>query len=134
MTRKKFWDITGMFLSGLCVIHCLALPLIVIFLPAITTAFIPDEGLVHGILFFLIIGVAGLAFIPGYRFHRKFQPLIWLSGGLMLLTFATFFAHDFGHYLEPIFAIPGSICIIMAHYLNHKSCKHMCGEHQHRFC
>jgi chromate transport protein ChrA len=128
--NKTSWDTVGIILSILCIIHCVALPIIILLLPAIATAFIPDECWVHNILFFLIITVAVLAFVPGYRFHRRTKPLCWLACGVSILFFATFFAHDLGHHFEPILAIVGSLCIITAHYLNHKSCKH-CEKHQH---
>jgi len=129
--KKPSWDIIGILVSGLCVVHCVALPILVIFLPAIVTAFLPEEDLTHKILFSLIIGVAALAFIPGYKFHKQIKPLMWLAVGMVMLIIATFFMHDFyGHQLEPVCAIAGSLCIITAHYLNHRSCKHCC-QHQH---
>jgi uncharacterized membrane protein YdjX (TVP38/TMEM64 family) len=130
--KKVTWDTAGILVSILCIIHCVALPLLVIFLPALSTAFLPEEALVHKVLFCMIIAVAALAFVPGYTFHKQIKPLFWLAVGLLLLIFATFFAHELlGHQSEPILAISGSLAVITAHYLNHKSCKHKCNSHQH---
>jgi hypothetical protein len=127
----KNLDYVGIAMSVLCIVHCVAGPLILFFLPAFATAFLTEEVFVHQVLFGLIILVAIFSFIPGYRLHKQRLPLGLFGAGLILLAFATFFAHDISHELEPAFAIIGSLFIVSAHYFNHKSCHHSCGEHTH---
>jgi len=125
------YDRIGIVMSILCILHCAAAPILLFFLPAVATAFLSEEAFVHRTLYGLILLVAVFSFIPGYRIHKRLKPFAFFFIGLGCLTFATFFAHDISHALEPVFAIVGSIFIVSAHYFNHKSCQHSCGEHTH---
>ncbi len=123
-----------MLISGLCVVHCIAVPLVIVLFPAIGLQIFPQEDLTHAVLFAFILGTAGLAFVSGYRVHGQWQPVAWLVVGLIIVSFATFFVHrTMGHMWEPIFAIAGSLCLIRAHYLNHtcKKCLEDHAEHHH---
>lgn len=128
MTEK--FDKLGIFFSILCVIHCALAPMILFFIPAFSTLWATDEDNLHQILYGLILLTAVLAFIPGYRIHRKLKPLTLFIFGFCVLTVATFYVHEINHEYESYTAILGSIFLVGAHYQNHKSCKH-CHEHQH---
>lgn len=123
------WDLWGIIISAACVLHCMAIPMIILIFPAVGLELFPREDMTHAVLLAFILGVAGLAFISGYRVHGRWQPVVWLIAGLVLVIFATFFVHrEFGHSWEPVFAIAGSVCLIRAHYLNHH-CKKCDREH-----
>lgn len=123
------WDRIGISLSGLCIIHCLCLPLAIIVAPAIGSFFLDDYT--HVLLFFLILISVGAAFIPGYQLHRKLHPIACAFLGFSLIAFATFFSHSwFGHAWESPIAICGSLFLIFAHWLNHRS-KHLCAKCKH---
>lgn len=132
--KLKGWDFWGVVISAACVVHCLAIPTVIILFPALGYSFFPQEDLTHALLFAFILGVAGLAFVTGYRVHGQWRPVAWLVAGLVLVFFATFFAHRLlGHMWEPAFAILGSLCLIRAHYLNHhcRKCEHDHVKHDH---
>lgn len=117
--------------SGLCVIHCIAVPVVLLLMPALSDSFIPREDITHAVLLGFILGIAGISFVSGYKVHGKWQPVAWMVVGVILVLVATFFAHDYlGHYWEPFIAIAGSLALIRAHYLNHhcKKCDHV---HEH---
>lgn len=131
MQKTSKWDFWGVIISGLCVIHCLAVPIILLIFPAISREILPQEDITHAVLLAFILGVAGVAFISGYRVHGQWRPVFWLVAGLILIVFATFIVHGFfGHVWEPVFAIAGSLCLIRAHYLNHQ-CKRCEKVHEH---
>lgn len=126
---RKLFDFVGALTSFLCIIHCVSLPLLIVFVPSMASYF-SDEGVAHYMLYSVAIVAALLSIAPGYRMHLKKAPLIWLGAGLASLGLATF-AHDYlGHDYEPFIAVFGSLLIIRAHYLNHKLCHH-CHEHNH---
>jgi hypothetical protein len=128
MRKVSGWDFWGMLISVVCVIHCLAIPIILLLFPLLSRELLPQEDMTHAILLGFILGVGGIAFITGYRVHGQWRPVAWLVAGLGLAVFATFFVHDkLGHTWEPIFAIGGSLCLARAHYLNHqcKKCEHV---------
>ncbi|RME16303.1 MAG: MerC domain-containing protein [Bdellovibrio sp.] len=122
--HRALWDRLGVFVSGLCIIHCLSLPILLAFFPQIKKKFFPKEDFTHMILLAFILGFAGAAFLSGYHVHGEKKPVIFMSIGVLIVIFATYFAHNLlGHYWEPVLAIIGSLFLIYAHILNHKHCK-----------
>ncbi|MEQ1664997.1 MAG: MerC domain-containing protein [Bdellovibrionales bacterium] len=131
MRKKLNWDFWGVLVSGLCMVHCIAVPIVILLFPALGMELVPREDLTHVFLFAFILGVAGVAFISGFRVHGKWQPVFWLIAGMIFVIYATFFAHrQLGHMWEPVFAIIGSLFLIRAHILNHR-CKKCEREHAH---
>lgn len=133
LKKLSGWDLWGAIISFACILHCMAVPLVLLVYPAFGREFLPQEDVTHAVLLAFILGVAGLAFVSGYRVHGKWQPVAWLVAGLMLAVFATFFVHRYlGHNWEPAFAIAGSLCLIRAHYLNHhcKKCENVHRAHE----
>jgi len=135
---KLVWDKVGAAISGLCVIHCVLLPIGLLLLPALSTYLPLLETKVHLILLGLVLAAAGMSFIPGYRVHKHLLPLGLSTAGITSLIFAGTLVHDLlGHRWEPPFAILGSLLLIVAHWVNHSKCKscvthtseHSCGRH-----
>lgn len=121
--KNYTWDWAGIFLSGLCIIHCLFVPVVFLVFPIWGHEFIPAEDKTHAFLLAFILGIAGVAFFSGYRVHGQKRPVVWMAAGMSLIIYASFFAHDqLGHLWEPFVAIIGSLALIRAHILNHR-CK-----------
>ena len=97
MNRQRTLDALAVSLSGLCLIHCLALPLALTLFPIFASTMV-DEALFHGVLYLVVLPTSCLAFILGYR-HHKDRTLIMLGGtGLFILGVAAVVGHDlFGH-------------------------------------
>lgn len=125
MNYASHWDKLGIAGSGLCLVHCLALPVMVGILPSMGLAFLADES-VHEILAFASIAFAGLAFIPGYRRHQDKRVLVLMSVGLALILFATWGGAlvDLHRASETMLSIVGSLLLISAHLMNHTFCRH----------
>lgn len=133
---NKNWDIAGIFISGLCVVHCIAVPLILFLAPTLSASLFPSEDMTHVVLLAFILGIAGVAFVSGFRVHGQWRPVVWMAIGMVLVIYATFFAHSqLGHFWEPVIAIVGSLALVRAHYLNHhcKKCEedHQVHDHEH---
>ena len=128
---RKFFDFCGMTLSILCVIHCIAMPILLFLVPTFAVTYLGEDEWFHQIALVVIAIAAILAFVPGFKLHKKLSPILWFAGGIFFLLFSAFFAHDLiGHEYEPIVAIMGSILLVRAHYMNHKLCNH-CHDHKH---
>jgi hypothetical protein len=131
--KTDSWDFAGIFISGLCVVHCLAVPLVLFVIPTLGHSLFPSEDITHVVLLAFILGTAGIAFVSGYRVHGQWRPVAWMAVGVLIIIYATFFAHrQLGHFWEPIVAIIGSLALVRAHYLNHhcKKCDHAHTHHQ----
>lgn len=122
-------DEVGFIASGLCAIHCAAMPFIIIFLSLYGLEFFADPAV--EILFIttsLLIGT--LTFRHGYfRHHKKLYPFLVFASGLLIVLLGHLFIHrhsDQGlHDVSAVFFITpaGALLIGIGHYLNRKLSK-----------
>lgn len=116
-------DKTAVSLSLLCAIHCLAMPLLVVLMPAIAGMFIADE-VFHIWLAFAVIPVSVYALTMGCKKHKRYQLLIIGGIGVAILLSAPIVGHDFlGETWEKILTAIGAVIIAFAHVLNFRECK-----------
>ncbi len=112
-----FLDRLGISASILCIVHCLATPVLVIFMPLLGGTF--AHGWFHLVIAALIIPVAVLALWRGYRLHHRIQVLYLGGLGLILICLAL--------GLDPSYEIPlmvaAGVLLASAHYLNLKICQ-----------
>ena len=83
--RPRLADLTGIFLSLTCLIHCLALPLAILIAPALSRWIALPEG-VHAAILLLALPAAVIAMRDGWRRHRRLSPAILAATGLGLLA------------------------------------------------
>lgn len=109
----------GMWITSLCALHCLLLPILIPLAPLIASNFVASEWFERGILSFsILIGFAAL-FIGFHQYHRQLYPIYSLAlGGLIYWN-----KHVFGEAYEPITIAVGAILIIVAHVANVRLCK-----------
>ena len=133
-------DKLGIWVSSLCALHCLALPVLVPLLPLIGSSFFAQAWFERTILTFsLIVGavapltsataptiltfsliVGAVALVSGaIRYHGKYYPLALLfSGG------AIYWHKDiFGHHYEPFTIAIGAALIVAGHWVNMRLCR-----------
>ena len=110
------WDKLGIFASAACLVHCLALPLLIPLLPAL--ALVPHTG-VHALLLLPIIGLSLLALLPGYRRHRSRFVGAAALAGITLCTIAVG-AEALFHIesLDVPFTVVGGMLLVGAHIAN----------------
>jgi MerC mercury resistance protein len=78
------WDLLGISLSALCMVHCLALPLIIASLPALRLSWLADRNF-HLCLAAVAAVIGATSFIGGYFDHgRVLIPAIGILGLTML--------------------------------------------------
>lgn len=115
---KTMWDKIGVGLSGLCLVHCLILPLVAMMLPWLG-GWIEDER-VHQIFAAVTVPVAAIALIPGFLRHRRWPTLALGLGGASLLLLGAL-GHDLiGHSWEHIATVFGGLCLVIAHLANYR--------------
>lgn len=122
MSKKKLHK-TGIWLSFLCTIHCLAMPFVVTAMPFLGETFV-DETAEHA----LIIGsifLAAYLLVRDYRLHLNKMPLFLLAIAAFLNLIGIFAVP---HTLETPFVISGALLLAAAYYINwkksHVSCSH----------
>lgn len=85
----NYRDGLGVAASVLCAIHCAAMPFVIGFLPLFGLSFLADPAF-HQWMVAICLGLALVAFIPGWRRHRRWTPTIIGLAGLSLISFAAF--------------------------------------------
>ena len=112
--------------SVVCALHCLLLPIAVIFLPAISTTFLGSEDF-HKSLLFFVIPSSVIALSLGCKMHGKYNVYFYGIFGITTLLFAAFFGHDyFGENGETILTLLGASIVSFGHFKNQKLCADCC--------
>jgi hypothetical protein len=117
-------DKAGIFVSVLCLIHCIALPVALPLLQMIglqASLNVSTNETLHLILAFLLLGIGGFAFFIGYIRHRAIMPLLLGVFGTSLLFVGALnprllLSESESHALT-IFA---TFVLIFAHWKNRK--------------
>lgn len=116
-------DNLGIFASTLCLIHCMAMPFIIAFLPFLGLQFLEGE-LAHRVIALFVFAFAIFAIGPGYMQHRRKQVLIATILGLTLVAAALLVAGPiFGEQYELPFITTGNLILVITHLRNRKLCQ-----------
>ncbi len=113
LSARSRFDAIGIALSVLCLIHCLALPLIA----TGALAWAASERVHVGLTIALAVVVLAVA-LPGYRRHRQPVVPLLLVSGLALLVGAVVLGEGIGEQGETILTILGSLALVAGHVLN----------------
>jgi uncharacterized membrane protein YfcA len=117
------WDRAGGIASGACIIHCLFLPLLVAFVPGLVH-FLPTSEYAHRFLILVLLFIGTLAFLSGYRIHKKKIVLLFMLSGLSVISLGAFIGDAIAsHIAETTITTFGSIILIVAHRINRTFCK-----------
>lgn len=135
--NKQLSDKLSICLSICCILHCIALPAIVLLIPSVASFWINDEN-VHIVLVLLAIPISLFAMGKSLRKHNSYKCISLAVLGLILLVVAIFMhdigfggehGHDehghnehggLGEMLEIIFTVLGGLVLLAAHLLNIK--------------
>lgn len=116
-------DVCAVTLSSLCVLHCLALPVLIVLVPSLAVLPIAEEKF-HFFLVFLVIPVSISALYLGCRRHRRWAVLFWGLTGVGVLILTALYGHEFlGEKGEKIMTVAGAALIAVSHILNFRLCR-----------
>jgi len=116
---NKNLDQIGLFLSGMCAVHCLLTPFLIALVPILK--FLDEEGHFHEYMAVFVLPVAIFAFWRGFRIHGN--GLVFLLGfpGLFLLLFSLWvpeYQVFQGFSLAQTMTTAGGILLICGHLFN----------------
>jgi glucan phosphoethanolaminetransferase (alkaline phosphatase superfamily) len=134
-TSKNYTDKIGMFLSGLCVIHCLLTPIAIVLIGTGWLLSIAASPWFHIVLFLPVLLLVITSIAPTAWRSKSFAALSSALVGLIMMASAMFM-HNHGHpghAQEPYLSILGALLVFFGHWLNFRQCKHgeMCPS-QHK--
>ena len=133
------FDRFAILLSGICAIHCIALPIVASLIPLLSVTIQHGHALhefwFHQFILLFILPVSVIALISGFRVHHQLVPIIVSSFGLLILVGVAVFAeylvshHLLPHDGETMVTVFGGLVHAVGHVLNlmasrklHKPC------------
>ena len=109
-------DRAAIALSGLCVLHCLATPLLLVLLPFAGQL---SANHFHLQMLALVVPASSVALGLGFRRHRNTGIVFaGLAGMLLLFAGATWAHTEIGIAADRMFTIAGSSILAIAHFYN----------------
>ncbi|MBT3623579.1 MAG: MerC domain-containing protein [Gammaproteobacteria bacterium] len=124
-------DAAAVVLSGVCLLHCLALPVALTVLPIVNVTLL-DESTFHLIMMAVILPISIIALTIGCRQHKDKLTLVLGSVGLGILTITAIFGHELlGLTGERIVTSIGGLILAAAHIQNYLCCRNDNCAHEH---
>ncbi len=139
MLQKEFSALSSyqkisIWLSSVCLIHCLITPFIIVLLPSVSSF---ADGWVESALIAAVIPISLVAFMPIWWRHKNWNRLIELSLGITLVLVAQWisFGHehhslfDFEGFSELVLMVSGTGLIAYATFRNRRHTHHCHNPH-----
>lgn len=109
-------DRMAIWLSGLCVLHCIASTLILASMVSVGTALLNPAF--HEVGLVVAIGLGLAVLVTGARSHRGILPITVGGSGLVIMAYALTLPHD---YREVIATVIGLAIVALGHELNRRA-------------
>ncbi|MBJ7439165.1 MAG: MerC domain-containing protein [Sphingopyxis sp.] len=131
--RPRFADLLGITLSLTCLVHCLALPLLILLAPALGTWIAMPEW-VHAAILMLALPAATLAMKDGWRRHGRALPALLAATGVGFLAVGVAAHEGWMALADPetadrLLTSTGAVALVTAHLINwrwrHDYLKHL---------
>jgi MerC mercury resistance protein len=111
-------------MSTLCLIHCLALPMLLAAVPVLAASLhLPAD--LHRWLLLFALPSSSIALLSGCRVHRKPGPLLVGLAGLALMATGALLLE--GSPREVPVSVAGSLLLVAAHLANWRARHRHCG-------
>lgn len=122
-------DKAAVALSGLCLVHCLLLPLVIALFPVFGERLLPHETF-HQLILIVVVPTTVIALGLGVWRHRCPRVAGLGLAGIMLLAAAAFIVHTLaGESLERWVTVAGGLLLASAHWRNYRLSRTL---HTHR--
>jgi len=118
MSSSHYFDRIAIALSGVCIVHCLAVPLLAAVLP-IAFAGLDEDLHFHEWMLWGVVPTSLFGLGMGLRYHRrKWIPTLG-AVGLVIVAYAAIVAHGaWAWWQELSLSIIGSVLLVAAHWRN----------------
>ena len=129
--ERALLDTAAVILSGICMLHCLALPVVLTIFPIFSVALL-DEQTFHLVMLVFILPVSLVALTIGCRQHKDRLTIVLGTTGLGVLMFTDVFGHEaFAFTGERIITSIGGLILASAHIQNYRCCRRDDCDHEH---
>jgi hypothetical protein len=130
---NKIWDKVGICASGLCLVHCIATPALLLAFPASTMSFLGAELVheIHEIFAVIVVASILIAVYPTCRKHGHKDIITIALAGVSLVLSAVFMHDLMSENVSHGLTVLGSIFLIWAHVRNMKVRHGKCTSKSH---
>jgi len=110
-------------LSGLCLVHCLLLPFVIVALPLLAQF---NETHFHAQMLIVVVPVSLFAFAIAFRRHRNKAIIAWGVAGIAIMFIGGTVAHaNYGNLADSLLTVAGSIVLATSHFFNNRLTGHV---------
>lgn len=109
-------DRWALWLSGACLVHCLAISAALLLLPTLAGLLVSSETQMHWLFLTLALPVSAIALGSGFRHHRAWPRLMLGMVGLASMFVGV--SHAAGREMEAPLTVLGVVLVVVAHVLN----------------
>lgn len=129
MISSTSLDKFAVFLSGVCVVHCLLTPVLVTLLPIISLSALAEDLIFHQMMLWLVLPTSCIALFIGCRKHRNLPILLTGIVGMLMLVVIAFYGHDvFSGWGEKVATSIAGLVLACSHILNYRACQSLVCE------
>lgn len=124
---SRQFDRIAVLMSGLCLAHCLLVPVVLVLFPLLAISS-GDDRHFHGIMLWVVLPVSVIGLALGFRGHRDLRIVFAGAGAMLALTFASTWGHDnLRTSGEAVAMVIASLLLAAAHVWNFRAV-HCCAE------
>ncbi len=131
MLISKYFDRVAITLSTICIVHCLAIPVVVSTLPIVALTWGLDDAHFHTFMLWFVVPTSVLGFAFGYHAHRGAMIVLLGAVAIAVLAFVALRAHGVWTVgAETAVNVAASVLLAAAHWLNFRAVRR---AHNHHF-
>ena len=131
MTVSRYLDRIAISLSAVCIVHCLAVPLVVVLLPVAALSFGGDTHF-HAVMLWLVVPVSVAGLVMGYRVHYRAGIVALGVLGIAIVSIAAIVGHaQWSVSTEIMVSVAGSVLLASAHWRNFAIVRKVHVHHHH---
>jgi hypothetical protein len=120
---QRMADLFAVSSSGLCMIHCLVTPVLLIFLPVFSASVLSGDTFHAAILWFILPTSLVALTLGCWRHKDRYVAVLCAIGLAVILIAARFGDALFGEIGERILTTAGSLVLIAGHFRNFSLCR-----------
>jgi hypothetical protein len=125
MLLSKYFDRVAIALSTICIVHCLAMPLLIAVLPVAAFA-VGGDGHFHSLMLWFVVPTSVLGFALGFRVHRRADIVLLGAGAVLTLAAAALWGHSvWDPSVEVLVNIGASVLLAAAHWRNFREVRRL---------
>ncbi len=131
MLISKYFDHVAIALSTICIVHCLAVPVVIALLPVLALTYGLNDAAFHIVMLWFVVPSSVLGFAFGYHAHRGAMIVLLGTVAIAVLAFTAFYGHGvWSTSVETAVNVAASVLLAVAHWRNFRAVRR---AHDHDF-